>query len=196
MRFTTVQFAETERVTCSIRNANASLAILDGMPVFMNTFDQVTTDTNASPSTSSLNQVGVDVRSYSTATGSSIGNLFAGIAKVNNSRVTQATGLAVGDFGEAVCYGFTDAIVVRRTRATSTDSWATIGSFGAGDQLVPETGNNYLTWSQTQAIGAANADIVAGQSQNSLTTFASSANTNAVTATAETVRMKVFIACM
>lgn len=196
MRFTTIQYAETERVTASIRNANASLAILDGMPVYMNSFDQVTTDTAASPPTSSLNQVGVDVRSYSTATGVSIGNLFVGIAKVNNSRVPQATGLVVGDFGEAVCYGFTDAIIVRRTRATSTDSWATIASFGAGDQLVPETGNNYLTWSQTQAIGAANAKVVAGQSQNSLTTFASSANTNAVTATAETVRMKVFICSM
>lgn len=196
MRFNTIQYAETERVSISIRNANVSLAILDGMPVYFNNFDQVTTDTNATIPLSALTQVGVDVRSYSTALGSSPGGMFAGIAKVNNSRVTQATGLIIGDFGEAICYGFTDAIVVRRTRATSTDSWATIASFGAGDQLVPETGNNYLTWSNTQAIGAASAEIVAGQSQNSLTTFASSANTNAVTATAETVRMKVFINCM
>lgn len=194
MRYTQVQNRETERISVSIKNANASLAILDGMPVFMNTYNQVQTDVTAG--TSLDENLGVDVRTYSTATGSSIGGLFLGIAKVNNLRTPQSTGCIVGDIAEAICYGFTDAIVVRRTRATSTDTWATIASIGAGDQLVPETGNNYLTWSATFAIGAAAPPIVAGQSVASLATFGSSANTNAVAATAETVRMKVFICRM
>lgn len=191
MRFCQQQGRETERVTVSFKNANAALAILDGMPVFLNTQNQLTTDIAAG--TSLQENLGVDVRTYSTAVGVSISQLFLGIAKVNNLKTPQSVGAIVGEIGEAICYGFTDAIVTRRTRATSTDTWATIASFGAGDQLVPETGNNYLTWSQSLAIGAAMYPVVAGESQASLATFGSSANSNAVAATAETVRMKVFV---
>lgn len=179
MRFTTVQYLEKEVVTVSIRNNNASLAILDGMPVILE-----------NNSVSSV-YLGVDVRTYSTANGVSLGQLFAGIAKTN-----KTGGLAAGDVGEAVAYGFTDAIVVRRTRAATTDSWASISSIGAGNQLVPETANNYLTLSVSLAIGAALVPFAAGESVDSLASAASTTNLGFSAVTAETVRMKVLVRAM
>lgn len=178
MRFTTAQYLEKEVVTVSIQNDNASLAILDGMPVFF----EGNNVTNVN--------LGVSVRTYSTIAGSSLAALQVGVAKTN-----KVGGLAVGDVGEAVCYGFTDAIVVRRTRTGTAASWPTAPAIGLGDQLVPETGNNYLTFSQTIAIGANPPIFAAGESFASKDTLTTgTANTAAGTAdTAETVRMKVLV---
>lgn len=181
MRFTTAQYLEKEVVTVSIRNNNASLAILDGMPVFL--------DNN---NVASVN-LGVDVKTYSTALGQSPGGLQVGICKTN-----RIGGLLAGDVGEAVCYGFTDAIIVRRTRTATNATWVSIISIGAGDQLVPETANNCLTWSASLAIGGGNQVFVLGESLVSDTTQASTFTglSGLSASTAETVRMKVMIRAM
>lgn len=204
MRFTNVQYTETERVTVSYQNDNASLAIYDGMPVFMQTYDQVHTEATATPATASDQNLGVYVRTGSTALGSSLGPLLLGIAKVNNTGVGQPGGQALvvastpaGGVGEAVCYGFTDAIVLVGTRAASNSTWASQATFGAGDQLIPETVNNYLTWSATVALGGNNGGIFAGQSFAGTSTTVASASTLPMGInTFSTVRMKVFVRLM
>lgn len=185
MRFSQIQYLEKEQVTVSIRNNNASLAILDGMPVFF--------DGN---NVASVN-LGTDVKTASTTASISFPANIAGIAKSQ-----KAAGLAVGDTSEAVCYGFTDSVVVRRTRAATSDSWDTSPAIRVFDQLVVESVNNYLTVSASLAAGATPAGIFAGESFASSATLASAtASSNATmsafsAATAQTTRMKVFVRLM
>jgi hypothetical protein len=181
MRLSTAQYLEKEIVTVSIRNNETSVAILDGQPVYFDGAD-----------VSSVN-LGVDVKGY--ATTSSGLTMLVGIAKTQ-----KVGGLVAGDVGEAIVYGFTDAIVVRRVRANSTIAWPTAPALGVGDQFVPETGNNGFTYSATQAVGANMINFAAGQTYASAATLATSDNTGAASGfsakTASTVRMKVFVRCM
>lgn len=124
MRFTNAQYLEKEVITVSCRNNNATLAILDGQPVFYQNLGFAVnfgTDVSLSSDTS--------WRGY---------GFFAGIAKWSKLAGTASTitGAQVGDVFEAVCYGFTDAIVVRRSRAATTDSWGTAASVNGGRQLA------------------------------------------------------------
>lgn len=189
MRGSTVQYLQKEQYTVSVRNNNTSLAILDGQPVYL--------DNN---NVTSVN-LGVDVKNRSGALGSSPTAFFAGIVKCQ-----AAAGLAVGEVGEAVCYGFTDAIVTRRSRAATTDTWDTVPTFGAGNQLVGETtGNNLIHLGpipQTEAIPSGSTGqtvtlvapvfVIAGESAASLPTTASSYGSGLV----DTIRMKVFVRVM
>jgi hypothetical protein len=186
MRFTNAQYLEKEVVTVSCRNNNAALAILDGQPVFLQDVGKAT-------------NFGTDATLFSDANVSGVG-LVAGIAKwfklAGNS--AQLTGAQVGDVFEAVAYGFTDAIITLRTRATSTDSWSTSPAIAVGDAMAPETLANNLTRTTTLGNGAAIPPFVAGQSQASQTTGASNATLNGgvTTVTADTVRMKVMVRAM
>lgn len=190
MRFTTCQYLEKEVVTVSIRNNNASVAILDGQPVYA--------DNN---NVTSVN-LGVDVKNFAEALGSSPHGMFIGICKTN-----KVGGLVAGDVGEAVVYGFTDAIRTARTRATSTDTYASVATFGAGDQLIGES-----VGSAVQRLGPIGATLAipsgstgqtvtvpvpaflfAGESQASIV---SNASTSTDTKIADTYRMKVFVRAM
>jgi hypothetical protein len=204
MRFSNIQYLEKEQITVAVQNVNASKTFLDGQVVFAISWDLLNTDAVASPPTALTSSLGVAAQTANDAAGNVTNPqaLAIGIVKVNPTTYNTPTqgvasaSIAVGAVGEAVCYGFTDAIVQRRTRATSTDSWNTAASLAAGDQLIPETVNNNLTWQGTLALSTPKVQFAAAQSQNSLASFASAANTNAVTATVETVRMKVRVCCM
>jgi hypothetical protein len=171
MREGTIQFLTGEKRTVSIRNGNAAVAILDGQPVYFKP---------------AADFPGVDVLDYSAAR--AVG-MVAGIAKCQ-----LAAGLAIGEVGEAVCFGFTDAIVVRRTRSATNVTWASVAAIAFGDQLVPETGNKFLTHSNTPAIGAGAMPFVAGEAVASLADGV--ASTHLAGQTAETVRMKVLVRAM
>lgn len=202
MRFSNIQYLEKEQITVAIQNVNASLTILDGQVVAAISYNALSTKAATTPPTADLSSLGVAAMTMNDAAGSTTNSqgLILGIAKVNpttyNISTSGAASLAVGAVGEAVCYGFTDAIVQRRTRATSTDSWQTAQTFAAGDWLIPETVNNNLTWTATLPLNNAKVQFIAAQSVASLASFASAANTNAVTATVETTRMKVRVCCM
>lgn len=133
MRFSNAQYLEKEVVTVSVRNNEASLALLDGQPVYGNNF-QVATN------------FGVDVVSNVSTTGQSPDTTFLGVLKWSKLAGTssQITGAQPGDVTEAVAYGFTDIILTRRTRAASTDTWPTVASVGFGNALIGESvGNNF-----------------------------------------------------
>lgn len=202
MRFTTSQYLEKETVTVSVHNLNASKAFLDGQVVFAISWDQLNTNNAANPPTSLLNSLGVDAMSANDAAGSTTNPCaFAlGIVKVNantgNANVSTIQ-IPVGGVGEAVAYGFTDAIVQVRTRATSTDVWATTNG-AAGDQLIPETVNNALKWQGTVPLSGPNPQFALGQSIIAATiSYNSTNNPNAPgTLTVETARLKVRVCCM
>jgi hypothetical protein len=174
MRFSNIQYLEKEVVTVSCRNNNASAIIIDGQPVF---YDDFNTATN----------FGVDVKNTSVPAGA----IFAGIAKWNKLAGTTSTltGAAVGDVFEAVCYGFTDAIVSRRVRAASTDTWASVASTVSGAQYALETTGGNIT----PSVVSQGALIVGVESNASIATAAS---TYGGTALADGLRMKVFVRSM
>lgn len=176
MRFTNVQFAHGEEITCSFRNENATKVIVDGQPVFY--IDAgIVLGLNAQTPPSLYgpnNYAGIDATTPSdiAASQTTKWSLFAGIAKntktvgyppsASNPYIQPPAQYAVGDVGEAVCYGFTQAIITMRTRLTSTDSWASIAAMSAGDQLVPETIGNALSWAGTLPVGLGFATVGAG----------------------------------
>lgn len=206
MRYTNIQYLEKEAVTVSIQNLNASAAIVDGQVVFAISQDLLTTySTNTTGQIASLNSLGVCVQTaadiFANITNPSA--LVVGIAKVNpttantgNSATAQLNLLGVG---EAVCYGFTDAIVQRRTRGGTSASWPSAPAIAAGDQLTPETVNGYLTWASTLTTGLARFAFIAGQSAASESTLTTGATVNTAAssgATVETIRMKVRVTLM
>lgn len=207
MRYSNIQYVESEVVSVAIQNLNATLTILDGQVVGAINYNTLVTAAAASPPTAGLNSLGVAAQTMNDLAGGTTNaqGLILGIAKVNpttyNISSTGAASLAVGAVGEAICYGFTDAIVQLRTRATSTDVWATTAAISAGDQLIPETVNNNLKSSGSVALGAARVQFVAAQSRAISITYASSTgtinpNVSAASATVETIRMKVRVCCM
>lgn len=204
MRFTNIQYLEGEGATVSIHNLNVSRTILDGQVVFAISHDEIVTNAAATPPTSLLRSLGVDVQTATDAATNITNNqgLCVGIAKINptttNISTTGQASLPVGGVTEAVCYGFTDAIYQVRTRATSTDVWATTNGV-AGDQIIPETVNNNLKYQGTLALSAARVQFVLAQSVSaaSISYASGTINTNAnSTATVETARLKVRVCCM
>lgn len=206
MRYTNIQYVEKETVTVAIQNLNASAGIVDGQVVFAISQDLLTTyAANTSGQIAGANSLGVCAQTAADifANITNPGQLVIGIAKVNSTVANySSTGQAqipLLGVGEAVCYGFTDAIVQRRTRAGTSASWATGPSIAAGDYLYPETVNGYLTWGGTVANGTvAQYAFVAAQSAASESTLTTgTANTLAGTnATVETLRMKVRVTMM
>lgn len=228
MRFTNVQFAHGEEITVSFRNQNASKTIVDGQPIFYIDAGIILADNNQSPASyyGPTNYMGIDATTPSDISSqqTSKWSLFAGIAKnaktvgfppgSTNPYVQGTASYAVGDVGEAVCYGFTQAIITMRTRLTSTDSWASIAAFSAGDQMIPETIGNGLSWAGTlpqglafATVGAGTAvtvslgasllalpPVVAGQSQASIQSNVSTYG--ATNLLADTYRMLVFVRAM
>ena len=201
MRFTNIQYLETERITVSIHNLNASRTILDGQVVFAISYDQLGTNAAAAVPTSLINSLGVDVMTGIDAAASTTnsGGFTVGIAKINptttNISTTGVASLPVGGVTEAVCYGFTDAIAQVRTRATSTDSWASVISSVAGAQWIPEVTNNNLVYQGTIGLAAALPAFIAAQSLASIASQASNYAANGA-ALYETTRMKVRVCCM
>lgn len=194
MRAGTVQGFGPAPVTISVRNNNASAVLVDGQAVY---FDPVI------PATDQISTYGsVDVKSRSEATAGSVAGMFAGIIKVPSNRPS----INVGEMAEAVVYGFTDALVTRRTRATTTDPWAAAPPVTAGDQVAPESTNNRLIRigpvPPTQGIPAGSTgqtitapspvQIVMAQDAASIDTAASSLP-NGAGKLNDTYRMKVFV---
>jgi hypothetical protein len=204
MRFTQIQYLEKEAITVSVHNLNASKAFLDGQVVFAISYDQLVTNAALTPPTSLSSSLGVDAMTANDAAGSTTnsGTFALGIVKVNpttNNTVANTVQLPVGGVAEAVCYGFTDAIIQVRTRATSTDVWATTNG-AAGDQLLPETVNNCLKWSGTIPLQGPRVQFALAQaigSQATISYASGTLNPNvASTATVETARLKVRVCCM
>lgn len=195
MRFTTAQFIENEVVTVSIRNNNSSAAIVDGQPVYLDPYVSTTDKVSTFG--------GVDVKSRSEATADNPAPMFVGIAKIAK---TAGGSLAVGEVAEAVIYGFTDALVTRRTRAATTDTWASAAAVSCGDQVVGESTNNRLTRlgpvPQTLAIPSGSTGqtvtlpmplyVVMAQSSASIDT-AASGFANGAGKTYDAYRMRVFV---
>lgn len=182
MRFCNAQYLEKEVVTVSCRNNNATLAILDGQPVFLQDLSKAT-------------NFGVDVTLTSDANFSSP-SLFAGIAKWSKLAGSSAniSGAQVGDVFEAVAYGFTDVIVARRSRAASTDSWATMAAIAVGDQLKANTVNNYVErHASDPGVAGAIYPLIAAEAA---TNTAGSASSSTNTALVSTQRMKAFVRAM
>lgn len=184
MRDPQIQFTNQPLKTVSFRNNNTSGAILDGSPVVYDAYALAT-------------YPGVDGKSAANGVGATFPGMLIGIAKAPTS-----AGIAVGSFGEAVVYGFTDVIVVRRTRAATSDSWPTVPAITEYCQLVVNSVNNALTVSATLALGLSPAGLFAADSFASSASLASdTASSNSVmsafsTATAQTTRMKAFVRLM
>lgn len=205
MRFTNIQYLEGERITVSAHNVGTTKVWLDGQVVFAVSYDQVVTNNAATPPTSLLNSLGVDamIGSEAAASTTNSGTYALGVVKVNPTTTNVSTAnvaqVGIGGVTEAVCYGFTDAIIQVRTRATSTDVWATTNG-AAGDQLIPETVNNYLKWSGTIPLQGPRVQFALGQSigsQASISYASGTLNPNVPsTATVETARLKVRVCCM
>jgi hypothetical protein len=57
--------------------------------------------------------------------------------------VNVSTNLAVNQYGEALAYGYCPSTLVKlRTRATSTDTWASVATVASALLLVPDFTNN------------------------------------------------------
>lgn len=207
MRYTNVQYAERETVTVSFMNLNAAATIIDGQVVFAISQDLLTTyAANTTGQVAYINSLGVSAQTASDifANITNPSQLVIGIAKVNstvgNLSATGQASVPLLGIGEAVCYGFTDAIIQVRTRSGTSASWNSVAAIGAGDQLTPETVNGYLTWVATIATGTEQFPFIAAQtkaSQASLAASTSQLNTNAaINATVETVRLKVRVMLM
>lgn len=205
MRFTQIQYLEKEAITVSVQNLNAAKTFLDGQVVFAISNDLLVTDAGLSPPTALLSSLGVAAQTANdAATGTTnSGGFTIGVVKVNpttnNNNLNSQAAIPIGGVGEAVCYGFTDAIVQLRTRATSTDVWAAT-TLLAGDQLGPETVNNNLSRVGTVAFSSPKVQFIVAQSY-SVASAASGANTVNVTLTGtagtwETTRLKVRVCCM
>lgn len=183
MRLTTSQYLEREQIVATIRNANAAVALLNGQPVVWDIATGLT--------------AGLDVKRPAEGIGGSFPGMLAGVVIA-----APTAGIAIGDVGNAVVYGFTDVIIVRRTRAATSDSWPTSPAITEFCQLVVNSVNDALTISGTLALGAAAGGIFAAETSASSATLASAtASSHSImsafsTATAQTTRMKGFVRLM
>lgn len=172
-----------DRVTVAIRNAEASASIPAGAPVVL-----VMNGTND----------GADVVLPSTsASALKIQGLRYGV----NTRT-----LAAGDQGSAIVFGLSNnLLLMRQSRASSTDTWNTQQTLGVGVFLSIDTVNNvWITGvstlkvvtnatTDTLALTIYNPDAVMAQS---LASFASSASSTADSRTAITASVKAFVRIM
>jgi hypothetical protein len=108
--------------------------------------------------------------------------LFAGIA------ISDA---APGQPVEIACGGYvTEAIFVRKTRATATDSFASVAAMAIGNMLTIDTVNNALAYS---TVGAAALYAPAAVLLQSIASSASTASHTSDTSLAHTTKVKVFV---
>ena len=100
--------------------------------------------------------------------------------------------IAAGAYGESIVFGYcAHAVLVRGTRAASTDSWTSSDSFASGAILMIDTVNNALISTVASLAASSFGPMIAlAQSQVS---FAASASATSDTRTANTVGVKVFV---
>ena len=113
---------KADRLIFNTKNAEASATIALGAPVIFNLSSTANADD------------GLAVVNPSTA-GAGAYQLGSGVNCTYN--------LANNTMGEAIVYGFCASTLVKLgTRATSTDSWASIAAIASGVLLVPDFTNN------------------------------------------------------
>jgi hypothetical protein len=100
--------------------------------------------------------------------------------------------MAAGDIGEVVAFGYCPyAVLTRGTRAASTDSWTSSGSFASGAILMIDIVNNaFISTVGSLAASSFAPMAVLMQSQVS---FAASASNTSDARTANTISVKVFV---
>lgn len=153
------------RARISLLNGESSSTISPGMPVLLSATD------NGSkvvlPATGGVTQAH---------------SLFAGVA------VSSAT---PGNPVEIVCGGYVaGAKFVTRTRAATTDGWASVAARAVGNLLTIDTVNNGLAYS---TVGAASLGINPAVLMESIASIASAASTTSDAATVQTTTKKVWI---
>jgi len=180
-------------------NQNPGFSTPDHVAVRVHNADTVTIPVGA-PMVLKMNGTndGVDVvlPSTSGALNLIIGLLFGVCTKA----------IAVGGYGEGIVYGLTNSIqLIRQTRASSTNVWASEAARSVGEFLTVDTVNNgflttpssYLAVTASTATAAAtipfNPIAVMGQT---LASYASSASTSTDTRTAITAMVKSFVSLM
>ncbi len=150
------------RISVTIRNKETSASIPLGAPACLKL-----------TSTAVDGGDGLDVVLPSTAL---VGNyqLLAG--------VNQAA-LAVNQFGSALAYGFSPFTLVKlNTRATSTDTWASVATVASGLLLTPDFTNN--VWQTLANVGAQSSpQVLLLDTIASIQTVASSAANTAIVST-------------
>ena len=150
-----------------VRNAESSSAIGLGVPCAF-----VMNATND----------GLDVVLQSTAAAAKATTLFAGIATHS---------IAAGTFGEVQVYGFCrNAVVIRQTRATVTDSFSSDPAIAIGDRLYVDTAGVGLKRSDAGAASVGLAFAVACETKAS---SASTVSTTSDTSLVKSNTIKVFL---
>lgn len=130
---------------------------------------------------------GVAVVSSTTGAAGKATSLFAGI-------ITDIGGLANGKYGVSQVFGLCyTATLLLRTRAASTDSWATHAAGVLGDLLSIDTVNALL---QRTAAGAASAFLAFAALASAYASAATGASDAGQTGTASTLSTRVFLRAM
>lgn len=152
------------------RSAEATLAIAAGAPVAL-----VMNGTND----------GLDIVNASTAGAAKSTSFFIGIAPY---------AITAGAFGDIIISGIvTNALLTLTTRATSTDSFASVASLALGVLLNVDSVGNRLSAGATGGSSAFLPNILLAQT---LASSASSASATSNTGTAVTATVKVFLRTM
>lgn len=180
-------------------NQNPGFTTPDRVAVKVHNADTVTIPSGA-PLVLKMNGTndGVDVVLPST---SGALNLIIGLMYGVNTKA-----LAVGAYGEGVVYGLTNTLLlIRQTRASSTNVWATEAARSVGEFLTVDTVNNgFLTVTSSYLAVTASTAAAAGTLTynpmavlaQTLASYASSASTTADTRTAITAAVKAFVSMM
>lgn len=145
MRFKTVG-NKADLAAIVVKNNSTTLTIPYGAPTFFtfNGTDDGTAVLNAHDAAAATNL-----------------NCFAGVV-ISSQQQLPATGMGPGMTGEAQVYGFVQQLrLIRQTRATSTDSFSTVGTLSVGDILTILTNSGYDAYTDigasTQSLSATNA---------------------------------------
>lgn len=153
------------RARISLLNGESSTTIVAGNPVLLSATDGCSKV--VLPATGGVTQAH---------------SLFAGIAAQN---------AAPGNSVEIVCGGFVQAAkFVTRTRAASTDGWASVAARAVGDLLTIDTVNNAVAYSTVGAASLGVNPIVLLESIASVASVASNATNSA---TVSTTTKKVWV---
>lgn len=158
MRFKTVG-NKTDKAFIVIKNDSATQTIPNGAPCY---FQMNNTNNQSSDN-------GLAVINANAAAG--VGqNFFAGVVASEQQAGAGNVGIAPGSVGEAQVYGFCQSLrLIRQTRATSTDSYASAASNNIGDWLVPMTNSGGVTTYDAYSDIGSNLTASANSTVNALT---------------------------
>lgn len=164
---------KADKLIMNVRNDEASASIPAGTPVILNL-----------STTASATADGLGVVLPATAGSANSYSLKYGVL---------TTVLTTGQYGESVLFGIaTNAIVIRATRAASTDSWSATNSSASGVGLGIDTVNNAFTLGASIA-GAIVSNALAAVLLDSLSNIVASASATSDTRTALTTAYRVFV---